>query len=262
MFRNHNFASMLNQYNYNINPGDIVAGTIFNMEQAGFLVDIGEDVAGYLPIEETCLLSKNQKQTKHNLSLTNATREFFIIAYHKGSQQIILSIRRIEYFRAWKRIKQLEDEDITLELKAESTNKGGIITLIEGLHGFIPKSHTMQNISHALIIQKSLKCKFLIADEKNNKLILSYKKAILAHKCKIGETIRGKIIMIKPYGLLIQIYDIIGLLHVSEIDKKNSTDMDQQFNIGETLEVKILYIDMEQGRLYLSTKNLKTIINN
>ena len=259
-FANNDFAFMLNRYNYNIHPGDIVAGTIFHQENQGFLVDIGEHIAGYLPIEETCINPKNQK--KNLYYLTNETLEFFIMAYNRKSKQLILSIKRLEYIRAWKRIKQIENEDVIIEPTAEGFNKGGIITTVEGLQGFIPNSHLVTDTKKSALANKPIQCKLLLADEKNNKLILSHKKAILGrftHKFKVGDMVIGKIINIRHYGIFMHIYGISALLHISEIGYINKHNLQDFFHIGDNITVKILHVDMEQGRLSVSRKNLHTI---
>lgn len=259
-FVNNDFAFMLNQYNYNIHPGDIVAGTIFHQENQGFLVDIGEHIAGYLPIEETYINPNNQKS---NLSyLTNETLEFFIMAYNRKSKQLILSIKRLAYIRAWKRIKQIENEDIIIEPTAEGFNKGGVITTVEGIQGFIPNSHLVIDAKKSALTNRPIECKLLLADEKNNKLILSHKKAILGRftdKFKIGDIVLGKITNIKPYGIFMHIHGISALLHISEVGYINTKNLSDLFHIGNTVKVKILHVDMEQGRLSVSRKNLNHI---
>lgn len=259
-FVDNDFASMLNRYKYNINTGDIVAGTIFHQEHEGFIVDIGEHIAGYLPIEETSIILQSSKHNGHYL--INETREFFILAYNRKSKQLILSVKRLEYIRAWKRIKQLANEDIILEPRVEGFNKGGIIVLIEGLQGFIPNSHLIQNMSKSLIKNKQIKCKLLVANEKTNRLILSHKKALLdlsTNKFQIGDIVSGTIVNIKSYGIFINIYGIAALMHRSEIGYRNIKNLHDFFRIGENIVVKILHIDLEQGRLYVSRKNLRNL---
>nr|QOS04525.1 30S ribosomal protein S1 [Sarcopeltis skottsbergii] len=257
-FTDSNFASMLNEYNYNLHPGDIVAGTIFNQEKKGFLVDIGTKMAGYLPYEEITL-NNSIIRKRYRLYLPNETREFFILAYNKNTNQLILSIKRLEYIRAWKRIKQIEDEDIILSSELISTNKGGVIVDVEGLDGFIPNSHLTIDIDKKLTDNQYIKCKLLLANEKTNQLILSNKKASLSissNKLKIGGIVKGEIIKIENYGIFIQIYGIIGLLHISEIGSKNIKDLHHVFNIGDNITVKVLHIDLEQGRLSVSRRKI------
>lgn len=253
-FTAQDFASVLNQYNYNIHSGDIVAGTIFNQESQGFLVDIGANIAGYLPNEE---LPYNVNQEQYHIDFINETREFFILAYNINSQQLLLSIKRLEYIRAWKRIKQLEAEDIIIQIPIHSTNKGGFITKLEGIQGFIPKSHV--NSTSIDKRNNTIKCQLLIANEKNNKLIFSNKRALLQihkNKLKIGQIVQGKIIKIQTYGLFIQIYDIIALLHISEIGNTRIKYINKMFTINEIIKVKIIHIDMKQGRISVSQRNI------
>uniref|UniRef100_UPI00300199EF ribosomal protein S1 n=1 Tax=Anunuuluaehu liula TaxID=3049639 RepID=UPI00300199EF len=256
-FTDSNFASMLNEYNYHLHPGDIVAGTIFNKEYEGFLVDIGAKIAGYLPYEEITSISYIKENNVNYLH--NETREFFILAYNKRSQQLILSIKRLEYLRAWKRIKQIEDEDIILDINVIGINKGGLITDVEGLQGFIPNSHLAIYVNKISIQNHSIKCKLLLANEKTNQLILSNKKAIISissNKFKIGEIVIGEIVKIETYGVFIQINGIVALLHISEIANKNIANIKNIFNIGDNIKVKILHIDMQQGRLSVSRRNI------
>lgn len=253
-FSNKEFQYVLNKYNYNLNPGDIVAGTIFNKETEGFLVDVGVGIAGYLPKAETLLKNKNI-----SLDLINQTREFFIIAKNQRSKQLILSIKRLDYIRAWKRIKQLEEEDIIIEVTINSINKGGILINLEGLIGFIPNSHLVQNNNNLLTKNNKIKCQLLIANEQKNQLILSNKRALLAinsDKIKLGQTYDGKIIEIKDYGLFIRIYGIHALLHISEIGDKHIDNIYDIFNVGQIIKVKIMHIDIKQGRISVSTRNI------
>nr|YP_010903364.1 ribosomal protein S1 [Hypnea cornuta]WCH55817.1 ribosomal protein S1 [Hypnea cornuta] len=258
-FTENNFAFVLNEYKYNINLGDIVAGTIFNMEKRGFLVDIGLPTACYLPYEEISLHYKKINHIHYSYSINNTTREFFILAYNKKKHQLILSIKRLEYIRAWKRIKQIENEDTILHLKIHNQNRGGLITILEGIQGFIPNSHLKPIEPKILRQKKYIQCKLLMADEKNNKLILSYKKAILSilsKQLKIGTIVKGKIIKIENYGIFLEIHNILSLLHISEIANQNIKNINTIFKIGEIIKVKILHIDMQQGRISVSTRNI------
>lgn len=248
-----NFSLMLKKYSYNLHPGDIVAGTILYNEEKGLLVNIGDHIAGYLPNEEISINFKNHLNKQNLLGLT---REFFILANNINKKQSILSIRRIEYLRAWKRLKQVYKENVVFNLYTENLNKGGVITYLEGLQGFIPNSHIslrMENIKE----NQNIKCKILIIDEKHNQIILSNKSAILqlsTHKFRISEIVYGKIIKIKEYGLFIEINQILALMHISEISSTYIKNLYTSFSLGQIIKIKIIHIDLKQGRLSLSKK--------
>nr|YP_009397533.1 ribosomal protein S1 [Dasyclonium flaccidum]ARW66719.1 ribosomal protein S1 [Dasyclonium flaccidum] len=252
------FAKILKKYNYNLNTGDIVAGTIIHRENKGFLVDIGNKAAGYLPIEEIKVQTIKKNKYNIGISLVNSTREFFLIEQNSVFRQSILSIKRIEYIRGWKRIKQFYLEDIIFKLKIKYLNKGGIITYLEEIQSFIPKSHILKKINS--VNQKNIKCKLLIINEQKNQIILSNKSAILAlskHQFKLGEILYGKITSIRPYGIFINIYKIIALLHISENNYQYVNNIYLNFYLGQIIKVKIIHIDKKQGRLSVSQRNIR-----
>nr|YP_009397328.1 ribosomal protein S1 [Thuretia quercifolia]ARW66514.1 ribosomal protein S1 [Thuretia quercifolia] len=257
----NNFAYLLKKYNYQLNPGDIVAGTVIYQEKKGFLVNIGDETSGYLPMEEINLDLVNNNKEKN--FFINKTRDFFLIKHNIDLKQYILSIKRLEYIRGWKRIKQIQLEDVIFNLKIKHINKGGIITYLEGIQGFIPKSHIylhMNNNHNTELKNKKIKCKLLVVNEQKNQLILSSKSAILKlskHKFRIGEIIYGKIVKIKSYGLFIEVYGIIALLHISEIGFKYIQNINDIFYLGKLIKIKIIHIDTKQGRISVSKRNIK-----
>nr|QCI04532.1 ribosomal protein S1 [Apoglossum ruscifolium] len=256
--KTNNFADILKEYKYNLHAGDIVAGTIIYQEFKGFLVNIGDNNAAYLPQEEINIQIRNNKKIK-NL-LLNATRDFYVIKYNKCIKTYILSIKRLEYIRSWKRIKQLQSEDIIFNLKTKYINKGGFITYLEGIQAFIPNSHISAEYYKNRINNKEIKCKILIINEQKNQLILSNKSPLLKlsnHKFRIGELMYGIIIKIKPYGIFIKIYTIIALLHISEIGSQYIQNINNKFSIGNLIKIKIIHVDIKQGRLSASKRNIK-----
>lgn len=251
LFTHRDFASLLSRYQYKLNIGDITAGTIFSEEKKGFLVDIGEPTAAFLPVDEISI-----KKVTKTFPIINNSREFFILAYNKKNKQLILSIRRLEYIRGWQRIKQIQSQDITNYLYIEKINKGGLITKIEGLQCFIPNSQISNiNLKQSLIHTK-IKCRILFTNDKTNTIICSHKRAYLIEllsRIYIGQIISGTITQIKQYGLFINIHNFIALLHISEIGKENLNNLNF-FYIGKVIEVQIIHIDTKQGRLSVSRK--------
>lgn len=250
-FTHRDFASVLNKYKYRLNIGDITAGTIFSEEKKGFLVDIGESIAGYLPKDEISI-----NKYKITIPKINNSREFFILAYNKKSQQLILSIKRLEYIRGWERIKQLKKEDITINVHVNKINKGGILTTLEGIQGFIPNSHINQIAMKTSLINKNIQCKLLFIHEKTNTVIISHKRAVLTAMLSniyLGKITKGKIRSIESYGIFIDVHGFLGLLHISEIENENLNNTDLFF-IGNVISIKIIHIDTKQGRLSVSRK--------
>nr|YP_009297845.1 ribosomal protein S1 [Kumanoa americana]AOM67579.1 ribosomal protein S1 [Kumanoa americana] len=254
-FTHKNFARILTKYNYDIKEGDIIAGTIFSKEKKGYLVDIGNPTVAFLPLEEVSFSFSKIKNIE-----TNLTQEFFIFAYSIHTKTIIVSIKRLVYIRSWERIKQLYKENTIIYTRIIGQNKGGLLIELENIQGFIPKSHLCYMINRNNVTNLDIPCKFLIANEQSNQLVLSNRAAILEYyisNLKIGTIFNSTIIAIKPYGIFVNIYNIPALLHISEAAIPNINDLTNQFFLGQTINVKIIHVDTKQGRLSVSRRNIK-----
>jgi len=256
-FTHDDFAALLDKYDYHFSPGDIVAGTVFSLEPRGALIDIGAKTAAYIPIQE---MSINRVDAPEEVLQSNETREFFILTDENEDGQLTLSIRRIEYMRAWERVRQLQTEDATVRSLVFATNRGGALVRIEGLRGFIPGSHISTRKPKEDLVGEELPLKFLEVDEDRNRLVLSHRRALVERKMnrlEVGEVVVGSVRGIKPYGAFIDIGGVSGLLHISEISHDHIDTPHSVFNVNDELKVMIIDLDAERGRISLSTKQLE-----
>ena len=256
-FTHEDFAALLDQYDYHFNPGDTVSGTVFSLEPRGALIDIGAKTAAYLPIQE---MSINRVDNPEEVLRSNETREFFILTDENEDGQLTLSIRRIEYMRAWERVRQLQQEDATVRSGVFATNRGGALVRIEGLRGFIPGSHISTRKPKEDLVGEDLPLKFLEVDEERNRLVLSHRRALVERKMnglQVGEVVLGAVRGLKPYGAFIDIGGVSGLLHISEISHDHIETPHRVLNVNDEIKVMIIDLDAERGRISLSTKQLE-----
>jgi len=256
-FTHEDFAALLDKYDYHFNPGDTVAGTVFSIEPKGALIDIGAKTAAYIPLQE---MSINRVESPDEVLQANETREFFILMDENEDGQLTLSIRRIEYMRAWERVRQLQAEDATVHSGVFATNRGGALVRIEGLRGFIPGSHISTRKPKEDLVGEDLPLKLLEVDEERNRLVLSHRRALVEHKMnglEVGEVVVGTVRGIKPYGAFIDIGGVSGLLHISEISHDHIDTPSSVFDVNDQLKVMIIDLDAERGRISLSTKQLE-----
>ena len=69
---------------------------------------------------------------------------------------------------------------------------------------------------------------------------------------KIWDIIEGEIVRFVPYGVFMRIYDDInGLIHLSELSKKN------QVKIGQTVQAKLILLDTRARKIGLSMRVLE-----
>jgi len=256
-FNHEDFAALLDKYDYHFNPGDTVSGTVFSIEPRGALIDIGAKTAAYLPIQE---MSINRVDDPEEVLRPDEIREFFILTDENEDGQLTLSIRRIEYMRAWERVRQLQKEDATVRSGVFATNRGGALVRIEGLRGFIPGSHISTRKPKEDLVGEDLPLKFLEVDEERNRLVLSHRRALVERKMnglQVGEVVLGTVRGLKPYGAFIDIGGVSGLLHISEISHDHIDTPHSVFNVNDDIKVMIIDLDAERGRISLSTKQLE-----
>ena len=74
----------------------------------------------------------------------------------------------------------------------------------------------------------------------------------------VGDVLNGKIVSIMNYGIFIEIEKgIEGLIHISEISwTKNIQNLQDQYKVGDSLESKILFIDINEQKISLGIKQL------
>lgn len=75
------------------------------------MIDIGAKTAAFMPMQE---VSINRVEGLSDVLQPSEIREFFIMTEENEDGQLSLSIRRIEYQRAWERVRQLQKEDATI----------------------------------------------------------------------------------------------------------------------------------------------------
>jgi polyribonucleotide nucleotidyltransferase len=74
---------------------------------------------------------------------------------------------------------------------------------------------------------------------------------------EVGTVYNGKVKSIVAFGAFIEILPgREGLLHISEIDNKRVTDIEQYMKVGQMIDVKLIGIDSATGKMKLSRKVL------
>jgi small subunit ribosomal protein S1 len=71
---------------------------------------------------------------------------------------------------------------------------------------------------------------------------------------KVGMIRTGCIISIKSFGIFLNVQGIKCLLHISEISTQKIMNLNSLYKKGDELKIKIIYIDLNEGRVALSMK--------
>lgn len=257
-FSQEDFARALNQYDYQFQKGQVVRGKIFELGSEGAYVDIGGKSSGFVPAKEAGL--RRVRDLSEVLPL-HEDMNFLVISEQNADGQVTLSRRQMELNEAWDELLECQASGQSVQIYVTGTNRGGITGEVNGLRGFIPRSHLVEQQDLESLVGQTLTADFLEADRENNKLVLSQRQAARAAAMSQlipGSLVTGTVANIKPYGVFVNLNGATGLLHIKQISQKRIESLESLFQIRQQIKVTIVEIDEWKGRISLSTKNLES----
>jgi small subunit ribosomal protein S1 len=256
-FSTDDFAKALEQHDYQFQRGQVVRGKAFSYDSDGAFIDIGGKSAAFLPIEEASL----KRVTDLSLIVPlQEEREFMIIREQDNDGQVTLSIRQLELKQSWQRLLEMQENNQTLQVRVSGINKGGVTVDVQGLRGFIPRSHLIDKDNLDSLIGKALTTSILEVDSERRKLVLSHRLAAQAaslSQLQVGELVEGKIAGIRPFGVFVDFEGTTGLLHINQISKNYVASLQSLFEVGQPIKAVIIDLDEAKRRVSLSTKVLE-----
>lgn len=74
---------------------------------------------------------------------------------------------------------------------------------------------------------------------------------------RVGEIVKGQITGVTPYGVFVSLDDdYTGLVHISEVSNKYVRNLQDIFNVGDIINVKVLEVDENNCHVKLSIKKI------
>lgn len=133
----------------------------------------------------------------------------------------------------------------------------------EGLLHISQISHyNVKHVSDVLTEGQTVKVK--VIEAKNNKRSLSMKALEptpweqFAKAHKVGDSVQGKIVKKMKFGMLVEVArDVAGMLNKLDYSWDPRFNLAGNVEVGQEIEVKILSIDVKQGKMQLSKKHLE-----
>ncbi len=251
------FAKALEQHNYEFQKGQVVRGKVFEHDSNGAYVDIGGKSSAFLPIEEAALRTITDLSEVVPL---DEEQDFLIIREQDANGQVTLSLRQLQVQQAWEDLVQLQETGKVLQVRVSGANKGGVTVDVEGMRGFIPRSHLAQRDNMESLIGQSLTVNFLEVDRESEKLVLSQRMAIQSNaftELQIGQLVEGTVSSIKPFGVFVDLEGVSGLLHIKQVSQKYIDNLGKLFAPGQPLKALVVDLDQSRGRISLSTRVLE-----
>ncbi|MDU1630276.1 MAG: 30S ribosomal protein S1, partial [Lactococcus lactis] len=176
----------------------------------------------------------------------------------------LLSLKRLEARKAWTQLEGKEGEIVTVKVTKDV--KGGLSVDYNGVRGFIPASmiDTYFVKDTKKFVGEEIEAKIIEVNASENRFILSRRAVVEAEAIEMrkeafaqlqeGDIVEGTVSRVTNFGAFVDLGGIDGLVHVSELSHSRVKRPSDAVKPGDVVNVKILKLDPEAGRLSLSLK--------
>ena len=253
------------QFFANLKEGDVIVGKVKNKTAFGAFVDIGP-VDGLLHVSEI-----SWDDRKNDLSAIKKGEKIKVVvkAFDPETERVSLSIKRLTP-DPWESVDERYSIGAIVEGKVTKIVPfGALVSLEEGVEGLLRTSEIFwgrankKKIKSVLQPGMTVKVEILSVNKKEKKIALSLKRVKgdpwenILNKYEVGKAYDGTVTAVLPYGALVELEDgVEGLVHISEMSWKHITDPSKVVKKGERVSVKVLGINKENKRMFLSLKRL------
>ena len=244
---------------------EIVKGFVKIRTKGGMIVDVF-GIEAFLPGSQIDI-----KPIRDYDQFVNQTIDFKIVKINPEFRNVVVSHKALlEAEQEQKRaelIGKLEKGQV-LEGEVKNITNYGVFVDLGGVDGLIHITDlSWGRINHPEeIVKIGDKIKVVVLDfnEKQKRIALGLKQLIphpwdaLDPNLKVGDKVKGKVILIADYGAFVEIEPgVEGLVHVSEMSWSTRLHSAQDFlKVGDEVEAQVLTLDREARKMSLGIKQL------
>lgn len=248
--------SRIPQQSTTFTPGTVLKGRIVEFTKDHVVVDVGLKSEGLVPIQEFSDPSSLTLDSEVEVLLDQAEDD---------NGQIVLSREKAERLRQWEYIIEHCEEGSIVKGRVLRKVKGGLMVDI-GMEAFLPGSQIdnkrIKNLDD--YIDKTYEFKILKINIERKNVVVSRrelleaerisKKVELLENIQEGNVREGIVKNITDFGVFLDLDGIDGLLHITDMTWKRIKHPSEMVHLGQKLEVMILNVDKEKGRVALGLK--------
>ena len=239
----------------NLAVGDVVEGTVIQVNPDSVVVDVGYKSEGVIPLSEFAVDGEPadiKVDDKIDVLFERAENESGLIG---------LSKEKADRQKVWNSL----EEDAVVEGKIVSRIKGGLSVDI-GVNAFLPGSQVdlrpVRNLDK--LIGETFEFKIIKLNKRRGNIVLSRRvlleneresqRADTLKTLEEGQVVEGVVKNLTDYGAFIDLGGIDGLLHITDMSWGRVTHPSDILAVGDTINVKVLKFDREKERVSLGLK--------
>ena len=265
----HKKARAINSWdrvNASLEKDEIITGYIKCRTKGGMIVDVF-GIEAFLPGSQI-----DVKPIRDYDVFVGKTMEFKVVKINQEFKNVVVSHKALieaELEQQKKEIIAKLEKGQVLEGTVKNITSYGVFIDLGGVDGLIHITDlSWGRVNHPEeIVQLDQKLNVVILDfDDDKKRIALGLKQLTSHPwdsvdpdMKIGDTVKGKVVVMADYGAFVEIATgVEGLIHVSEMSWSQHLRSAQEFlKVGDEIEAVILTLDRNERKMSLGIKQLK-----
>ncbi|MCF8225526.1 MAG: 30S ribosomal protein S1 [Bacteroidales bacterium] len=265
----HNKARAMRSWdrvNEALDADEVIKGYIKCRTKGGMIVDVF-GIEAFLPGSQI-----DVKPIRDYDAYVDRTMEFKVVKINHEFKNVVVSHKALieeELEQQKKEIIAKLEKGQVLEGTVKNITSYGVFIDLGGVDGLIHITDlSWGRVNHPeeiLSLDQKLNVVILDFDDDKKRIALGLKQLTphpwdsLDENLKVGDKVKGKVVVMADYGAFIEIAPgVEGLIHVSEMSWSQHLKSAQEFmNVGDEVEAVILTLDREERKMSLGIKQLK-----
>jgi small subunit ribosomal protein S1 len=260
-----NFAALLQGYYDNAEKieGTVVTGTVIAIDNEMAVIDVGLKAEGRVALKEFSSPA-DDAQIK-----VGDTVEVFLDRMENRRGEAVLSRERARREEAWVVLEKAFNNNERTDGVIFGRVKGGFMVDLAGAVAFLPGSQVdvrpVRDITPLLNTKQPFQ--ILKMDRRRGNIVVSRRavmeetraeaRAELVASLSEGQVLEGVVKNITDYGAFVDLGEVDGLLHVTDIAWRRINHPSEVLSIGQTLKVQVIRFNVETQRISLGMKQLE-----
>ena len=243
----------------NIAVGEVVEGTVTEINKREVIVNIGYKSEGMIPVSEFRYNSELQAGDKV---------EVYVESVEDKAGQLALSHKKARQLKSCDRVNEALENDEIIKGYVKCRTKGGMIVDVFGIEAFLPGSQIdVKPIrDYDVYVDKTMEFKVVKINQEFRNVVVSHKalieaeleaqKQVIMSKLEKGQILEGTVKNITSYGVFIDLGGVDGLIHITDLSWGRVNHPEEIVELDQKLQVVILDFDEAKKRIALGLKQL------
>ena len=245
--------------------GEIVKGTVINVDHDEVMVDIGFKSEGYIPVSEFPI----GDASTHPVNVGDQI-DVYIVRREDSEGQLVLSKEIADQKLVWDEITEAYEAGRVVAGTVVQRIKGGLQIDLGKLRAFLPASQVELRPPQDFeqYIGQTLEAKVVKLSKRRRNIVLSRRvileEELAAQKTALFENIEtrqirsGVVKSITTFGAFVDLGGIDGLLHKTDMSWRRVNHPSEVVAVGDEIDVMVISVDRDTEKVSLGLKQ-KTV---